>query len=72
MSNATLHNEDEINRKVRAIQAIQSGIGVPELGDVIPQLNFIRNKINKKKTIKNYFYPTTCLCGAKTRIIFKQ
>ncbi len=63
VSNATLHNEDEISRKdIR----IGDTIKIQRAGDVIPQV--ISVDINKrKKTSKRFIFPTTCLCGAKTR-----
>ena len=59
VSNATLHNEDEIERKdVR----IGDTIVVQRAGDVIPQV--VSVDINKrKKNSKKYIFPNKCLCG---------
>ncbi len=61
VSNATLHNEDEINRKdVR----VGDTIIVQRAGDVIPQVvsvNFDKRKRNSKK----FIFPNKCLCGSK-------
>ena len=62
VSNATLHNEDEINRKdIR----IGDTITIQRAGDVIPQVVSVdRNK--REKESKKYIFPDKCLCGAKT------
>ena len=61
VSNATLHNEDEINRKdVR----VGDTIIVQRAGDVIPQV--VSVKLDKrKKNSKKFIFPNKCLCGSK-------
>ena len=62
VSNATLHNEDEISRKdIR----IGDTIKIQRAGDVIPQVVSVdKSKRNKQSNI--YIFPDKCLCGAKT------
>jgi DNA ligase (NAD+) len=63
VSNATLHNEDEINRKDIRIGDI---IKIQRAGDVIPQV--VSVDVSKRKRISNKFiFPEKCLCGAKTQ-----
>ena len=63
VSNATLHNEDEILRKDIRIGDI---IHIQRAGDVIPQV--ISVDISKrKKESKRFIFPTVCLCGALTK-----
>ncbi len=63
VSNATLHNEDEILRKdIRIGDTIQ----IQRAGDVIPQV--ISVDISKRnKDSKKFIFPTQCLCGSKTK-----
>ena len=63
VSNATLHNEDEINRKdIR----VGDTITIQRAGDVIPQvLSVDKSKRNKKS--KKYIFPDKCLCGFTTK-----
>ena len=63
VSNATLHNEDEINRKdIR----IGDTITIQRAGDVIPQVVSV-DKSKRKKEITKYIFPDKCLCGSKTK-----
>ena len=62
VSNATLHNEDEIKRKdIR----IGDTITIQRAGDVIPQVVSVDTSKRNKKSSK-YIFPAKCLCGAKT------
>jgi len=63
VSNATLHNEDEINRKdIR----IGDTICIQRAGDVIPQVLYVDKNKRDKKT-KKFNFPDKCpSCGAKT------
>ncbi len=61
VSNATLHNEDEIKRKdVR----VGDTIIIQRAGDVIPQVVSV-NFEKRKKISKKYIFPNKCLCGSK-------
>ena len=61
VSNATLHNEDEINRKdIR----IGDTIILQRAGDVIPQVVSV-NLEHRKKDSKKFIFPNKCLCGGK-------
>ncbi len=63
VSNATLHNEDEINRKdIR----IGDTVTVERAGDVIPHILSV--DINKRpKNSKKFIFPQNCpSCGSKT------
>ena len=63
VSNATLHNEDEIERK-----DIRKGdtIIIQRAGDVIPQV--VSVDISKRdKSAKKFIFPKHCLCGAETK-----
>ena len=63
VSNATLHNEDEINRKdIR----IGDAITIQRAGDVIPQVVSVDKSKRNKNSIK-YIFPEECLCGSKTK-----
>ncbi len=62
VSNATLHNEDEIKRKdIR----IGDTITIQRAGDVIPQVLSV-DKSKRKANSKKYIFPENCLCGFKT------
>ena len=63
VSNASLHNEDEIKRKdIRIGDTIQ----IQRAGDVIPQV--VTVDISKRdKRSKKYIFPKKCLCGADTK-----
>ena len=62
VSNATLHNEDEIIRKdIR----VGDTITIQRAGDVIPQVVCV-DKSRRSKTSNKYIFPDTCLCGSKT------
>ena len=63
VSNATLHNEDEISRKdIRIGDTIQ----IQRAGDVIPQVISV-DTLKRKKDSKKFTFPTKCLCGALTK-----
>ena len=62
VSNATLHNEDEIERKdIR----IGDTILIQRAGDVIPQVVSVEKSKRDKKS-KKFIFPKNCLCGTKT------
>ena len=63
MSNATLHNEDEIKRKdIR----IGDTVIIQRAGDVIPQV--VSVDLAKRDIGTNKFiFPNKCLCGAETK-----
>ena len=63
VSNATLHNEDEISRKdIR----IGDTICVQRAGDVIPQVLYV-DKEKRNKNVKKFNFPEKCpSCGTKT------
>ncbi len=63
VSNATLHNEDEINRKdIR----IGDTVKIERAGDVIPHVISVDKKLRKSNSQK-YMFPNKCpSCGSKT------
>ena len=68
VSNATLHNEDEIKRKdIR----IGDTIMIQRAGDVIPQVVSI-DKSKRNKDSKKFSFPNKCLCGAETKKEFSK
>ncbi len=68
VSNATLHNEEEIKRKDIRIDDV---ILIQRAGDVIPQV--VSVEISKrKKGSKKFKFPTKCLCGSITRKEFSK
>ena len=63
ISNATLHNEDEINRKdIR----VGDTVTIQRAGDVIPQVVLV-DKTQRNKKSNKYVFPKKCLCGATTK-----
>jgi DNA ligase (NAD+) len=68
VSNATLHNEDEIERKdIR----IGDTIKIQRAGDVIPQVVSV-DKTKREKNSKKFKFPNKCLCGAATKKEFSK
>ena len=62
VSNATLHNEEEIIRKdIR----IGDFVTIQRAGDVIPQVVSI-DLSKREKDSKKFIFPTKCLCGSDT------
>ncbi len=63
VSNATLHNEDEISRKdIR----VGDTVTVERAGDVIPHILFVDVK-KRPEISKKFIFPKTCpSCGSKT------
>ncbi len=63
VSNATLHNEDEIKRKdIRIGDTVQ----IQRAGDVIPQVISVDSS-KRNQNSKKYIFPEKCLCGAVTQ-----
>ena len=63
VSNATLHNEEEIQRKdVR----IGDTIIIQRAGDVIPQVVSV-DLSKRDNSSKKFIFPKKCLCGADTK-----
>ena len=68
VSNATLHNEDEIKRKdIRVGDTIE----IQRAGDVIPQVVSVDSSKRDNKT-KKFIFPTKCLCGSETKKDFSK
>ncbi len=68
VSNATLHNEDEIQRKDIRIGDV---IKIQRAGDVIPQVVSVDISKRDKKN-KKFIFPVKCLCGAETKKEFSK
>ena len=63
VSNATLHNEDEIKRKdIR----IGDTVKIQRAGDVIPQVISV-DKSKRSQSSKKFIFPEKCLCGSITK-----
>ena len=62
ISNATLHNEDEIKRKDIRVGDI---VSIQRAGDVIPQVVSV-DFSKRSKNSKPFEFPSKCLCGATT------
>ena len=62
VSNATLHNEDEIQRKDIRVSDV---VNIQRAGDVIPQVVSV-DIYKRKKDSKKFIFPKNCLCGSKT------
>ncbi len=62
VSNATLHNEEEIERKDVRIDDI---IIIQRAGDVIPQVVSV-DKSKRSEKSKKFIFPNKCLCGSET------
>jgi len=68
VSNATLHNEDEIERKdIRVGDTIK----IQRAGDVIPQVVSVDNS-KRDNHAKKFIFPNRCLCGAETKKEFSK
>ena len=63
VSNATLHNEDEIKRKdIRVGDTVK----IQRAGDVIPQVISV-DLSKREQSSKKYKFPIKCLCGFETK-----
>ena len=68
VSNATLHNEEEIQRKdLRIGDTIQ----IQRAGDVIPQVVSV-DLSKRKNDSKKFLFPSKCLCGSTTKKEFSK
>ena len=68
VSNATLHNEDEIKRKdIR----IGDTVKIQRAGDVIPQVISV-DLTKRDEKVKSYLFPKKCLCGSETKKEFSK
>ncbi len=68
VSNATLHNEDEIKRKdIR----IGDTVNIQRAGDVIPQVISVDFTRRDNKS-RQYIFPVKCLCGSDTKKEFSK
>tara|TARA_A100001015_G_scaffold313530_1_gene420968 strand:- start:35 stop:2062 length:2028 start_codon:yes stop_codon:yes gene_type:complete len=68
VSNATLHNEDEIKRKDIRIGDI---VKIQRAGDVIPQVISV-DLSKRSQNSKKYKFPKKCLCGSETKKEFSK
>ncbi len=68
VSNATLHNEDEIKRKDLRIG---DTILIQRAGDVIPQVVSV-DFSKRNKNSKKFVFPNKCLCGSLTKKEFSK
>ena len=68
VSNATLHNEEEIQRKdIRIGDTIQ----IQRAGDVIPQVVSV-DLSKRRNDSKKFLFPSKCLCGSTTKKEFSK